>query len=198
MPRATRKTIKFKDTKNAIKTLLQMLGYDLRNNDIKDTPSRVAKLLIEETEPPKGETLKKLLQTFPSEFESMVCLRNHKSFTRCPHHLERVILNIHIGYIPSGRLIGLSKLARIADYFSQGLMLQEEVAEGIARGLSDALKPKGIAVFIEGEHLCMQARGIKTTGTITASKMLGVFLEASNAGLAAREEFFNVIGRRMR
>ena len=125
----------------------------------------------------------------------MIVLTNHRAFTRCPHHLERVILDVNIGYIPDGKLLGLSKLARIADYFSRGLMLQEEIADGIAIGLMDALKPKGVAVYLEGVHMCMQSRGVETNGKVTTSKMLGIFLEDSYKGLAAREEFLAIIRR---
>jgi GTP cyclohydrolase I len=137
--------------------------------------------------------VKKLFATFPSEYESLIILKNHKTYTRCPHHLERVILEIDVGYIPDGRLIGLSKLARISDYFSKGLMLQEEIADGIANGLMNALKPKGVAVFIEGLHMCMQARGVETNGSVVTSKFLGLFLEDSHKGLAARTEFLTLI-----
>jgi len=99
-------------------------------------------------------------------------------------------LDISIGYVPNGRLLGLSKLARIADYMSTGFMLQEEIGDNIAEGLMNALQPKGVAVYIRGRHTCMRARGVKSTHSTTiTSRMSGVFLD--NVG--AREEFLSMV-----
>ena len=187
MPIPKSKKIKFQSVEQSIKFLLESLNYDLKDPDIKDTPKRMAKLLITETEPYPKEVLKKLLKTFPSTYTSMVTLINHKAFTRCPHHLERVELDISIAYIPNGRLLGLSKLPRIADYMSAGLMLQEEIAETIAEGLMNALNPLGVAVHISGRHMCMRARGVKTThSNVITTCLKGLFYEDHKA----REEFF--------
>lgn len=174
---------KLRKVESAVKKFLEALSYDLSDPDLKDTPRRVATLWLKET---AVEADPKLFQTFPSDYASMVVLKNHRTFTRCPHHLEKVILDISIGYIPDGKLIGLSKLGRIADYFSKGLMLQEEIAELIVKGLQDALQPKGVAVYIKGQHMCMTSRGIKSYNShVITTRLTGVFLE----DLKAREEF---------
>lgn len=165
-----------------VKELLLALGYDLTHPDLRATPKRVAKALIQEGAP----DIKKLFQVFPSKHTSMVVVKNHETWTRCPHHMERVRLTVSIAYIPDGRLLGLSKLARIADYYSSGLMLQEEIADNIVEGLMEALKPKGIACFIRGFHMCMRARGIKSSNVeVLTSTVRGIFQEDPKA----REEF---------
>lgn len=195
MPVSRIKRIRKQALEHAVKLQLEALGYNLKDQDIKDTPKRVARTLIAEL---KDDPLKmkKLLSSFSHKEDVMVVLRNHTTYSRCPHHLERVILKIHIGYISEKRYIGVSKLARIADYFSRGLMLQEEIVTGIAEGLMGALEPKGVAVVAEAQHLCMIARGVESDGTVVTSKMTGLFLDDSHAGIAAREEFLNFIGRR--
>lgn len=170
----------------AIRQLLSTFGYDLQDPDLRDTPKRVARLLQEEFA--KGAIPKKLFRTFPSEHNQMITLIGHRTFTRCPHHLERVELVISIAYIPEGKLLGLSKLARIADYFSRGLMLQEEITEGIAEGLEKALRPKGVAVTVLGQHMCMRARGIESESSkVLTTSLKGLFFE----DIKAREEFFH-------
>jgi GTP cyclohydrolase I len=182
------KEIKQKAAEAAIKLLLEALGYDLKNPDIRDTPKRVARMFINELNP--NTDMKKLFSTFPSTYGSLVALLNHKAFTRCPHHLEKVEMDISIAYIPENRLIGLSKPFRIADYISKGLMLQEEVAECIAEGLMIALKPKGVAVFVKGNHMCMRSRGVESThSTVITTRLLGIFLE----DIKAREEFYHIL-----
>lgn len=140
------------------------------------------------------EPTKKLFSTFPSTHTSMVTLIGHKTFSRCPHHLERVEMEVSVAYIPEGRLLGISKLARIADYYSAGLMLQEEIAEGIAAGLMGALKPKGVAVHIVARHMCMISRGVKAThASIATSCMKGIFLGDGVMNLSAKEEFLQTV-----
>jgi len=170
-----------------IKQFLTHLGLDLDDPDLKDTPKRVANLWIKELglelDPEKKV---KLFNTFPSKYTSMVTLVKHRAFSRCPHHLERVVMDISIAYIPNGKLLGISKLARIANYFSAGLMLQEEIAESIAHGLMEALEPLGVAVHIKGNHMCMMSRGVESThSAIVTTCIKGLFKEDP----AAREEF---------
>jgi len=167
-----------------IGVFLRLFGCDLNHPDLKDTPERVARLWAEEMDnsPPKG-----LFKTFPSDYNSAITLVNHRTYTRCPHHLERVIMDVSVSYIPNGQLLGLSKLGRIADYYSKGLMLQEEIAEMVVEGLEKALEPKGVAVHIIGRHMCMQARGLKSHNSkVVTTRLKGVFLD----DIKAREEFF--------
>ncbi|MBT9167918.1 MAG: GTP cyclohydrolase 1 [Syntrophomonadaceae bacterium] len=191
MPVSSIERVKLRTVRDAAKLMLEALGYNLKDQDIRDTPRRFAKMLYDELKP--IEDTRKLFSSFKHKSDMLIILKDHETFTRCPHHLERVLLKISIGYISDERYIGVSKLARIADYFSRGLMLQEEIVSGISDGLMTALKPKGVAVIAEGVHLCMKARGVKSGGVIVTSKLAGIFLENSHTGLAAREEFFRLI-----
>jgi GTP cyclohydrolase I len=192
-PKQKKQRIKKSKIKKAILEILQALGYNINNQHLRKTPDRVSNIFLDELDLEtisSHKTLKKLLSTTATKFTSMVVLRHHKTQTRCPHHLERVQLDVSIGYIPNGRLIGLSKLARIADYFSKGLMLQEEVAESIATGLIGALQAQGVGVCIIAEHGCMRCRGVKTSGDVLISEMRGVFEEPS-----VKEEFLSYVRR---
>lgn len=188
MPRAQHK-VKHARVRNAVRNLLLALELDLEHQDLKETPDRVARMLINEVDG-DGLELPKLFKPFPTEHDAMVTLIDHRTFTRCPHHLMPAELDISVAYIPNGQLLGLSKLARIADYFSKGFMLQEEIASGIADGLQAALNPLGVAVYIEGRHTCMRARGVETThSTATTTAVRGMFKDDEKS----RNEFFNTI-----
>jgi GTP cyclohydrolase I len=174
----------------AVRQLLAALQFDLNNADMIDTPKRVARMLIAEVTPDEDESILDLLRTFPSDHDAMVTLINHRAFTRCPHHMMPVEMDISIAYIPNGRLIGLSKLIRIADYYSRGWMLQEEIASGIADGLSGALKPLGVAVYIRGRHMCVRGRGVRSTNSeFVTTKVTGLFKE----DVKSREEFMSIV-----
>lgn len=188
MPRPIHK-IKHDKVRNAVKTLLLSLGMNIEHPDLQETPDRVARMFIAEIDGDEIE-LPKLFKPFPSNHDSMVTIVDHRTFTRCPHHLMPAELDISVAYIPNGQLLGLSKLARIANYYSKGFMLQEEIASAIADGLQNALKPLGVAVYIEGRHTCMRARGVQTThSTTTTSVVRGMFKEDEKA----RKEFFDTI-----
>lgn len=166
--------------------LLKTLGYDMDNPDIRDTPNRVARLLSDYVDGGQQPDFK----TFPHPFTSMVSVVDHRAYTKCPHHLETVEMDISIAYIPNGKLLGVSKFARAADYFSKGLMLQEEVAEMIADGLTQALEPKGVAVFIQGRHMCIRSRGVKSYNSDMVTTVVRGLFETD---VKAREEFFSTI-----
>lgn len=176
-----------------MKEILKVLGYSITNEHLRETPKRVARIFYEEldtTRVKSKKVLKKLYSVTKTSYDSMIVFRNHKTQTRCPHHLERVELDISIGYIPNKKLIGLSKLGRIADYFSQGLMLQEEIAESIANGLQQALEPKGVGVCIKAEHGCIKCRGLESKDSdVVTSVMRGIFLD----DLSTRTEFLQYL-----
>ena len=192
MPRNKSQSIKKSKLIKSVQDILQALGYNINNQHLRKTPARVAKIFLEELDTDLNrnpKVLKKLFSITNTEFTSMIVLRHHKTLTRCPHHLERVNLDISIGYIPEGKLLGLSKLARIADYYSKGLLLQEEVAEGIATGIQDALNPLGVGVYVQAEHGCMKCRGVKTSGDVVVAEMRGIFEENDSV----KAEFLNYI-----
>ena len=155
---------------------LKLLGYDLKHPDMIRTPYRAARIWMEELHVDKPPS-KKLFSVFPAKYDQMVVMVGHKTWTRCPHHLERVRLTVSIGYLPNGRVIGLSKLARIADWYALGMQLQEGYVENLAEGLMCALEPKGVGIHVEGQHLCMKARGVESEGDVVTTALRGMFFE---------------------
>ena len=127
---------------------------------------------------------------FAEDYDEMVTIKDIDFFSLCEHHLLPFFGRAHVAYIPNGKIIGLSKVPRIVDMFSRRLQVQERMTENIAKTLNDMLKPKGVAVVIEGEHMCMQMRGVeKQNSYATTSSMKGIFLKDSRT----REEFLTII-----
>ena len=190
MPRNKEKVAQLKAIKKATRQLLIALGRDLSHVELRDTPNRVAKLLYKEV--CEKVDLNRLIQTSPYPYKSAVTVTHHKTFTRCPHHLERVELDVSIAYIPSGQLLGVSKLPRIADYCASGLMLQEELTDAIAEVIEAAAKPLGVAVQVLGRHMCMRARGVKSfNAEMVTTCLRGVYLKDPSA----KEEFLNAVSK---
>ena len=174
-----------------IKELLTQIGEDPEREGLKRTPARVAKAWDVFT---KGYTqdLDEIINNavFTENYDEMVTIKDIDYFSLCEHHLLPFFGKAHVAYIPDGKLIGLSKVPRIVDMFSRRLQVQERMTEEIAETLNDVLKPKGVAVVIEGEHMCMQMRGVeKQNSYATTSSMKGIFLKDSRT----REEFLTII-----
>ena len=174
-----------------IKELLIQIGEDPEREGLKRTPARVTKAWDVFT---KGYTqdLDEIINNavFTENYDEMVTIKDIDYFSLCEHHLLPFFGKAHVAYIPDGKLIGLSKVPRIVDMFSRRLQVQERMTENIAKTLNDMLKPKGVAVVIEGEHMCMQMRGIeKQNSYATTSSMKGIFLKDSRT----REEFLTII-----
>jgi len=187
MPTPKWKRDKIRELAHHFREILKILDYSLKDRNLKDTPKRVAKSWFEELyrQPPKKE----LFAVFPEQHDQMIVLLHHEAWTRCPHHLERVRLNVSIGYIPERYVLGVSKLARIANFYAQGLTLQESYAEALAEGIYNALNPRGVGVYVEGIHHCMCARGVKTKGKVITTSLRGVFFE----DIRTREEFLKYV-----
>lgn len=156
-----------------IKEILLICGIDLTDENFRETPERVAKILAEDLTIPKKEDLEKLFITFPEEHDQLIVLKNHKVLTRCPHHLERVEFKVSLGYIPKGRVLGVSKLARLADFLAKGCVLQETYTDKLVDTLMQLLHPVGAACLVEGVHGCMKHRGVKTEGSIVTHAFRG-------------------------
>jgi|TARA_Y100000296_G_scaffold16646_1_gene19467 GTP cyclohydrolase I len=167
-----------------IKQFISLVGEDVTRDGLIDTPGRVAKAW--------GELLTAedfTLTTFDSNgYDEMIISRGITYYTFCEHHLLPFFGVGHIGYIPNGKIVGLSKLARTVEYYSRRLNTQEYLTDNIAETLNDALKPKGIGVIIEGRHLCQEMRGIKKQGKMITSALRGIFLEDKKA----KQEFFKL------
>ena len=144
------------------KNLLELLGEDPSREGLINTPKRVAKAWDFLT---KGysENLDELINNaiFEGESKDMVIVKNIEFYSLCEHHMIPFYGKAHIGYIPDGKIIGLSKLARITDLFSQRLQVQERLTNQIAQCLQEVLNPRGVAVVLEGKHFCMLSRGVQ-------------------------------------
>ena len=173
------------------KNLLELLGEDPSREGLINTPKRVAKAWEFLT---KGynENLDELINNaiFEGESKDMVIVKNIEFYSLCEHHMIPFYGKAHIGYIPDGKIIGLSKLARITDLFSQRLQVQERLTNQIAQCLQEVLNPRGVAVVLEGKHFCMLSRGVQKQNSIaTSSSMLGIFREKEST----RNEFLKLI-----
>ena len=173
------------------KNLLELLGEDPSREGLLNTPKRVAKAWEFLT---KGynENLDELINNaiFKGASKDMVIVKNIEFYSLCEHHMIPFYGKAHIGYIPDGKIIGLSKLARITDLFSQRLQVQERLTNQIAQCLQEVLNPRGVAVVLEGKHFCMLSRGVQKQNSIaTSSSMLGIFREKEST----RNEFLKLI-----
>ncbi|KAF1847726.1 GTP cyclohydrolase I [Cucurbitaria berberidis CBS 394.84] len=178
----------------AVRTMLECLGEDPDREGLLDTPERYAKALLFFT---KGyeENLRDIVNgaVFHEDHDELVIVKDIEIFSLCEHHLVPFTGKMHIGYIPNRRVIGLSKLARIAEMFARRLQVQERLTKQVALALSEMLQPQGVAVVVESSHLCMVMRGVQKTGaTTTTSCMLGRMRSTART----REEFLNLINRR--
>ncbi|KAK4906610.1 GTP cyclohydrolase 1 [Elasticomyces elasticus] len=175
----------------AVRTLLECVGEDPNREGLLATPSRYAKALLFLT---KGyqDNVENIVSNalFHEGHNEMVIVKDIKCYSLCEHHLLPFTGKIHIGYIPSGTVIGLSKLSRIVEMFSRRLQIQERLTNEVARAIMKVLNPEGVAVIMESCHLCMEIRGVEKTGATTiTSFVLGCFKETS----ATYNEFLSLI-----
>ncbi|KAK3617873.1 GTP cyclohydrolase 1 [Elasticomyces elasticus] len=175
----------------AVRTLLECVGEDPNREDLLATPSRYAKALLFLT---KGyqDNVENIVSNalFHEGHNEMVIVKDIKCYSLCEHHLLPFTGKIHIGYIPSGTVIGLSKLSRIVEMFSRRLQIQERLTNEVARAIMKVLNPEGVAVIMESCPLCMEIRGVEKTGATTiTSFVLGCFKETS----ATYNEFLSLI-----
>ena len=154
---------------DAVELLLTALGQDPRSEHLRDTPRRVATAYAELLTP-----LPFRLTTFPNDegYDELVVARDLPFQSLCEHHLLPFHGRAHVGYLPGDRLVGLSKLHRVVEAFSRGLQVQERLTQQVADELDTQLRPRGVGVVIEAEHLCMSLRGARATGSATVTSAL--------------------------
>ncbi len=169
------------------------LGYDIHDENFADTAKRAAKglhELIHDQNQVKAEVSALLAKTFPAKYSEMVISKHNTAFGVCPHHLLPVIYRISMAYIPTEKVLGLSKLSRLARMLARGPRLQEDLTHALAEALHTQLASQGSAVYIEGLHMCMAARGVGAhEARLVTSGVRGVFLEHA----ATREEFIKLV-----
>lgn len=173
--------------KAVTRELLEVIGEDPKREGLKDTPRRVTDMYEELTE---GYSMnpKKILAREWNEVTGMVIAKEIDFFSLCEHHLLPFYGKVHIGYIPSRSVVGISKLARLVDCYSKRLQLQERMTKQLADAINQNLKPLGVAVVVQARHLCMQMRGVKSNADIITSELRGQFEKSET-----RNEFFNML-----
>lgn len=175
-----------------VKQWLKAIGEDPNRQGLKKTPERVAdawKFLTNGYHQDVNEVINSAV--FDVEANHMIIVKDIEIYSMCEHHMLPFFGRCQIGYIPKGKVYGVSKLARLADIFSRRLQLQERLTNQIARVIMDSLKPEGVGVVIEARHLCMMMRGVeKQNSSMITSAMLGSFHDS----IATRTEFLTLIG----
>jgi GTP cyclohydrolase I len=177
-----------------VRQLLVELGVDPEREGVRDTPKRVAKAFAFLTNGYRAsleQVINKALFTQPTS--SMVIVKDIEVYSMCEHHMLPFFGRCHIGYIPNGKVFGVSKLARLVDMYARRLQLQERLTEQVSEVVMNEIDARGVGVMIEARHLCMMMRGVeKQNSVMVTSSVLGVFRDH----LATREEFLNLIGKR--
>ena len=176
-----------------VRQLLVELGEDPNREGLVKTPQRVAKALSFLTHGYRTDLDAVINQAlFTQTTSSMVIVKDIELYSMCEHHMLPFFGRCHIGYIPDGKVFGVSKLARLVDMFARRLQLQERLTEQISQQVMESVGAKGVGVMIEARHLCMMMRGVeKQNSTMVTSSVLGVFREH----LATREEFLTLVRR---
>jgi len=177
----------------AIRTLLLWAGEDPRREGLLDTPSRVARAYQDWFSGYGEDPVAYLSRTFEEVegYDEMIVLRDIGFESHCEHHMAPIIGRAHIGYLPSNKVVGISKLARVVETFARRFQVQEKMTAQIAHCIQDVLKPKGVAVVVNATHQCMTTRGIHKPGvSMVTSQMLGAFRKDART----RTEFLKMIG----
>lgn len=179
-----------------LKAILEELGEDPDREGLLKTPGRVARALRELTRGYKQDPEAIINGAlFTEDYSEMIIMKDIDFFSLCEHHLLPFFGKAHIAYLPKGKIVGISKLARLVDVFARRLQVQERMTTQIASLLMEKLTPEGVAVVVEAEHLCMRMRGVeKQNSYVLTSAMLGVFRERQ----ATRDEFMTLIAHNRR
>ncbi len=180
--------------RHAVRTMLERLDPDPRREGLVDTPKRVEKAFAFYTQgyamDPReaiGDAL------FETETDEMVLVRDIEVYSLCEHHLAPFFGKAHVAYIPDGKIVGLSKLARVVEIYARRLQVQERLTQQVAHAIQDVLQPRGVAVVVEASHLCMMMRGVeKQNSSTVTSCLLGLFRKDERT----RAEFLDLVRSR--
>jgi GTP cyclohydrolase I len=164
--------------KEAVKLLLEGIGEDPEREGLKDTPDRIARMYTELMAGYEDKPSNHLSRTFQAENNEMVLEKDIVFYSMCEHHMMPFFGKAHIAYIPNGKVVGLSKLARCVETYARRLQIQEKMTAQIADAIMEELTPQGVMIVVEAEHLCMTARGVKKPGSKTTTVVTrGVFTD---------------------
>lgn len=180
------------EARAAVRTLLEYTGDDPNREGLLDTPDRVVRAYSDWFSGYADDPRKHLERTFEEVegYDEMIVLRNIEFESHCEHHMAPIIGKAHVGYIPRGRVVGISKLARVVDAYARRLQVQEKLTAQIAECIQDVLDPLGVGVVIDASHECMTTRGVHKRGvSMITSQMLGTFREDHRS----RAEFLRFI-----
>jgi GTP cyclohydrolase I len=180
------------EAEDAVRTLLAWTGDDPDREGLRDTPRRVAEAFEEYFAGYRMDAAEVLSKTFGEAggYDDLVTLRDIRVFSHCEHHLAPFIGVAHVAYLPSGRILGLSKIARVVEIFAKRLQTQEALTAQIADAIESALKPRGVAVLIEAEHQCMSMRGVRQPGVKTITTR---FTGALETDASYRDRFLQMV-----
>lgn len=174
----------------AVREILKAIGEDPEREGLQRTPQRVAKMYAELFAGLEIDPYEILRVGFEERHHEMVILKDIPFYSLCEHHLLPFLGSVHVGYIPNGRVVGLSKLARVVDAFAWRPQLQERLTSQVADCIVETLKPDGVAVVVEAEHLCLTLRGVKKPGSrVVTSAMRGQFRRSA----LTRSEFLSLV-----
>ena len=177
----------------AVRTLLEWAGEDPNREGLLDTPKRVAKAYKDWFSGYALDPADYLRRTFKEVegYDELIVLRDIEFESHCEHHMAPIIGRAHVGYLPTGRVVGISKLARVVEAYARRFQVQEKLTAQIAHSIEDVLHPRGVAVVVEAAHECMTTRGIHKRGvSMVTSSMLGAFRDDART----RAEFLQFIG----
>jgi GTP cyclohydrolase I len=193
-PESSRPEVTEQQAEQAIRTLLRWAGDDPEREGLRDTPARVARAYREWFGGYSQDPTAYLARTFEevAGYDEIIVLRDIEFESHCEHHLAPIIGRVHVGYLPSHRVVGISKLARVVDAYARRLQVQEKLTAQIAQCIHDTLQPRGVGVIVEASHECMTTRGVHKRGvSMVTSSLLGSF----RSDPSTRAEFMRLIGR---
>lgn len=178
----TTEIVALDNTESAIQILFELLGEDSKRDGLQDTPFRFVKALVEHTVGYREDPKLHLEKTFDVDHQDLVLVKDIPFNSLCEHHLAPFVGKVHIAYIPSDKITGLSKFGRVVEGYAKRLQVQERLTQEIADAIQEVLNPQAVAVIVEAEHTCMSGRGIKKHGATTVtSTMRGLFKENASA-----------------